>query len=93
MKLLKIKDRFINIDLVQSATLEQDSIVLTISGESFRFTDNDAKLITNWLNRFALDLSREHKTSNPRPKTEQATLNDWENRTLKGSLFRKPFAS
>ena len=93
MKLLKIKDRFINIDLVQTATLEQDSIVLTLSGESFRFSGGDAKLITNWLNRFALDLNRDRTKTSTQTNAERPPANEWEGRTLQGGLFRKPFAS
>ena len=93
MKLLKIQDRFINIDLIQTAKLEQDSIVLTISGDSFSFSGADAKLITNWLNRFALDLNRDQKKTTTRTNAERPPLNEWESRSLRGGLFRKPFAS
>ena len=93
MKLLKIKDRFINIDLVQTAILEQDSIVLTVSGENFRFSGADAILITNWLNRFALDLTRNQNRPKTRTNAERPPMENWENASLRGGLFRKPYAS
>ena len=93
MKLLKIRDSYINIDLVQTVTLEQDSIVLTISGESFHFSGADAKMIANWLNRFALDLTRNQEKTKKRINAERPPMDDWVNNPLRRSLFRKPFAS
>lgn len=93
MKLLKIQDRFINIDLIQTATLEPDSIVLTISGEAFRFSGIDAKMIASWLNRFALDLTRDQNRTQKRITAERPPEDDWVNSPLRGNLFRNPFAS
>lgn len=93
MKLLRIRDYFINIDLVQTAKLEDDAIVLTISGQPFRFSGGDATLISNWLSRFALDLNHGRSSQNNARPVENRANTDWENAPPRGGLFRKYFAS
>lgn len=93
MKLLKIRDRFINIDLLQTAIIEPDSITVTISGESFNFTGSDAVLIKQWLNRYALDISRSTPQQRIKPGKEQTPIEQWAKSSSTGGLFRKPFAS
>ena len=93
MKLLKIRDRFINIEQLQTAIIEEDSITITISGESFNFSGGDATLITRWLNRYALDIGSREKKRQVQSEVEHTPIEEWTRSSSVGGLFRKPFAS
>ena len=58
MKMLNIRDRFITIDLLQTAIIEQDSDTIRISGESFSFTGNGTRLHKQWFTCSALNIER-----------------------------------
>ena len=93
MKLLKIRDRFINIDLLQTAIIGEDSITITISGESFDFSGSDAKMITQWLNRYARDIGNRNHNRRVQSDIENSPIEEWTRSSSVGGLFRKPFAS
>jgi hypothetical protein len=60
MKLLKLGDRFLNVDLVTEYTVEDTSVIAHFGpGHTTRFTRNDATLLRQWLDRTAMDITQD----------------------------------
>lgn len=91
MKLLKIRDQFINIDLLQSVNFDQDSVIICLSGESYRFAGEEAELLRKWFNRYAFDLCKQFTAVMERVPEERPPIESYHQRLPKEGLFRKPF--
>jgi hypothetical protein len=91
MKLLKIRDQFINIDLLQSVNIEQDTVIISLSGERYCFAGEEAVLLKNWFNRYAFDLCKQFSTAIERVQEERPPVEIHQNALPKEGLFRKPF--
>ncbi len=90
MKLIKIENQFLNIDLLESVEIEADMISISIAGQRYLFAGDEAAALRAWFDRYAFDLmgravAAEH-TTNEQPSVEHLHA---QVRAL--GLFRKPF--
>ena len=92
MKLLKIRDQIINIDLLQCVTLGSDAITLFLAGKPYRFTGEEAGVLKEWLERYAFDLLNYQAMSIEREIEGRAPIEPLRKPVTAGGLFRTPFA-
>ncbi len=80
MKLLKLGDRFLNVELVTEYIVDDNSVIVHFGpGHQTRFTRNDAVLLRQWLDRMAVDVAQEEPDSlnhHARPQDRQARWRD-----------------
>ena len=91
MKLLKIRNQFINIDLLESVMIEGDMLTLTIAGEKHIFAGQEAVILQQWFNRYAFDLMEHQEISMNRLGKEEPALEALHSQVKALGLFRKPF--
>lgn len=81
MKLLKLGDRFLNVELVTEYTVEDNSVVVHFGPDhQTRFTRSDAVLLRQWLDRMAVDVTQDEPPDqinhHARPLDRQARWRD-----------------
>lgn len=91
MKLLKIKDQFINIDLLESVHIESDVVTVNIAGQRYMFADAEAEVLKKWFEQYAFDLMGHHTTSIDRILEDQPSIEALHSQVKALGLFRKPF--
>ena len=74
MKLLKIRNQFINIDLLESVIIETDVITICIAGKRYMFAGDEATLLKAWFEQYAFDLMNHHTISIHRGEQEQPAI-------------------
>ncbi len=92
MKLLKIRNQFINIDMLESVTIERDVITISIAGEQYLFAGEEATVLMDWFNQYAFDLMNNNAISIDRIAEEQKSIEALHSQIQTLGLFRKPFA-
>ena len=66
MTLLKIGDRFLNVNRVTEYTIEGNDVIVHFGPDhTTRFARHDAALLRRWLERTAVDLA--HEAADPSP--------------------------
>ena len=101
MKLLKIRNQFINIDLLESVLIEKDVITISIAGNRYIFAGDEATILKEWFDQYAFDLMNHHTISIHRtaskqssiktPSVETASIEALHSQVRALGLFRKPF--
>ncbi len=94
MKLIKIENQFLNIDLLESVEIDADMIAISIAGQRYLFAGDEAAALRAWFERYAFDLMGRQEMAGARESAQQPTVETLENlhaqvRAL--GLFRKPF--
>ncbi len=96
MKLLKINNQFINIDLLESVVIEKEVVTISIAGESYLFVGDEADVLKAWFNQYAFDLMGHNSLSvnrmeKDRTEKEQPPIKALHSQVRALGLFRKPF--
>ncbi|MFK7845551.1 MAG: hypothetical protein AB8G77_09625 [Rhodothermales bacterium] len=91
MKLLKINNQFINIDLLESVVIEKEVVTISVAGESYLFAGDEADVLKTWFNQYAFDLMGQNALSMNRVEKEQPSIDALHSQVRALGLFRKPF--
>ncbi len=91
MKLLKIRNQFINIDLLESVIIEPDVITVSIAGNRYLFAGDEAAALKEWFDQYAFDLINHQAISVERRSKEQPSIETLHSQVRALGLFRKPF--
>ncbi len=91
MKLLKIRNQFINIDLLESIVIEGDMLTVNIAGEKYLFAGQEAAVLQEWFDRYAFDLMDHRDVSLNRLSKEEPAIETLHKQVRALGLFRKPF--
>ncbi len=91
MKLLKIRDQFINIDLLESVTINSDVVTVCIAGERYLFAGREAAVLKKWFDQYAFDLMEHQTLALDRRAPDQPSIESLHSRVRARGLFRKPF--
>lgn len=91
MKLLKIGNQLINIDLLESVNYNADDIKLSIAGEEYSFQGDEAQALKSWFEHYAFDLMGHHSLAVTRTLEGEEPLSVIHDQMRTFGLFRKPF--
>lgn len=91
MKLLKINDQIINIDLLTSVNLEEEFVSISVAGEEFEFSGEEAEMLKAWFERYAFDLLNPSSSGFDRALDERPPVEPLRKHLPSGGLFRMPF--
>ena len=92
MKLLKIKDQIINIDLLESVNLSNEAVTIQLAGVPYRFTGEESVVLREWFNRYAFDLNKSRQRAIEQTVEDRYPVELMRQKLPSGGLFRKPFA-
>ncbi len=66
MQVIKIGDRYLNVDRVTEYLIEDNAVIVHFGpGQETRFTRQDAVVLRQWLERIALDIADDEPASAP----------------------------
>ncbi len=91
MKLLKIGDQFINIDLLESVNINGELLTLSIAGDQYLFEGEKAHALRKWFNQYAFDLMKHETLSVDRMTQDKPSIDQLHAQVRALGLFRKPF--
>ena len=91
MKLIKIDNQFINIDLIESVRIEGDFVTMNIAGEEYLFAGKEAEALKCWFNQYAFDLMQHQATAAEQLERAEPSIDMLHAQVRSLGLFRKPF--
>ncbi|MEM8484926.1 MAG: hypothetical protein AAF564_05225 [Bacteroidota bacterium] len=91
MKLIKIENQFLNIDLLESVEIEADMISISIAGQRYLFAGDEAAALQAWFDQYAFDLMGRRSVAGERAANEQPSVEQLHAQVRALGLFRKPF--
>lgn len=91
MKLIKIENQFLNIDLLESVEIEADMIAISIAGQRYLFAGEEAAALHAWFDQYAFDLMGRQAVAAERKVNEQPSIERLHAQVRALGLFRKPF--
>ena len=91
MKLLKIGDQFINIDMLESVNMNGEFLTLSIAGDQYLFAGEEACALRKWFNQYAFDLMKHEALSVDRMTQHEPSIDQLNAQVRALGLFRKPF--